>query len=255
MILRQNTWLDMRYVRQFAQGVGTTLVLLVLSTSPVLAETSSSANYRVDQTFFGSGGELNACSGSYCSKQTAGELGVGNTSSSNYQAYAGFNTTDDPYIEFVVTGNNIDLGYLDTASTKTATGTFYVRAWQASGYIVRTASDPPTNTGPSQYQMTALATPTGPSPGTEQFGINLVDNSSPNIGANPQQSQSFSYGTASTGYDTANLFKYVKGDAVAESAQSTGVTTYTVSYIFNIANATPSGAYQFRHVLVATGTF
>lgn len=223
----------------------------------VNAQSSSSTNYRVDQTFFGSGGELDAQSSQYRAKQTAGELGIGNTSSANYQAYAGFNTTDEPFLEFVVTSSNIDLGYLDTATASTATGTFYVRAWQASGYAVRTASDPPTNTAGANHQLAPMATPGASSPGTEQFGINLKDNSSPNVGAEAQQSPdaSYSFGTAAPGYDTANSFKYVKNDIIALSNKSTSITVYTISYLFNISNITPSGQYTFNHVLVATGTY
>lgn len=242
--------------------------LLLLPVPSVLAvcptgSQSCSTTYRVDQTFFGSGGtDQNACSGSYCAKQTAGELGVGNTCGTSYCATAGFNTTDDPFLEFVVTGNNIDLGYLDTASVKTATGTFSVRAWESGGYVVRTESDPPTNTGPGAQQLTPINPAAASSPGTEQFGINLVKNTnfcgaSCDLGADPQQipDNTFSFGQADSGYDTANVFKYSKGDAVAHSPKSTSVTNYTVSYIFNISDVTPSGEYRFVHVLVATGTY
>lgn len=246
--------MSMRYVKETFRGIGVMLGISILAFSPVIyAESASSTNYRVDETFFGSGGELNSCSTTYCSKQTAGELTVGETTSSNYGAWAGFNTSEDPYLEFVVTADSIDLGYLDTAAASTATGTFYVRAWQAEGYVVRTASPPPVNY--NSQEITPLSSPTASSPGTEQFGINLVDNATPNVGANPQQNFSFSYGAAATGYDTADLFKYVNGDVVAESAQSSGITIFTVSYLYNISNATPSGTYDFNHVLVATGTY
>ncbi len=233
------------------------VLIILLSPARVLADTSSSTNYRVDQTFFGSGGELNACSTAYCSKQTAGELGVGNTASANYQAYAGFNTTDDPFIEFVVTATNIDLGYLDPSTTSTATGNFFIREWQGSGYVIRTESDPPSNDENPAQTIDPLAAPTASAAGNEQFGINLVDNSSPNIGADPQQvpDNTFSFGQAETGYDTANQFKYNKGDIVARSTKSTSVTIYTISYIFNITNSTEAGQYTFRHNLVATGTY
>jgi hypothetical protein len=116
-----------------------TLVFVPLK---VAAQSSSSPNYRVDQTIFGTGGELDAQSSTYRSRQTAGELTIGQTDSANFRAFAGFNTTDEPYIEFVVTASNIDLGYLATNSVSTANGIFYVRAWQAEGYVVRTESDP-----------------------------------------------------------------------------------------------------------------
>lgn len=219
---------------------------------------SCSSNYSTDQTFFGSGGELNACSAGptgYCSKQSAGELGVGNTAGTAYQAYAGFNTTDVPFLEFVVTGANINLGLLSSSTTATANGTFSVRAWQSGGYTVTTASNPPKN---NTYTMAGLASPTASAAGTEQFGINLVANTSPaTFGTAPQQlpNSSFSFGTAEPGYNTTNLFKYVKDDIIARSIKSTSVTTYTVSYIFNISPRTAGGTYTFNHILVATGTY
>lgn len=247
----------MRKNRQKSLLVFVAIVIAAISPAKVLAQTSSSPNYRVDQTIFGSGGELDASSSSYRSRQTAGELTIGQTESLNYRAFAGYNTTDEPYIEFVVTADDIDLGYLDTTQASTATGTFYVRAWQASGYSVVTASDPPTNTGANAQQLNALATPTASSPGTEQFGINLKDNATPDVGSEPLQSpdSSFSFGVPATGYDTPDSFKYVKGDVIAASGESSSVTIYTISYLFNIDNATPSGQYVFNHVLVATGTY
>lgn len=239
------------------KSLGLFLAVLLLFPVSLSAQRSSSSNYSVDQTFFGSGGELNACSGSYCSKQSAGELGVGRTASGNYSALAGFNTTDEPFIEFVVTSANIDLGYLDTAQTKTATGNFYVRAWQSGGYTVRTESDPPTNAS-GGHQLTPLAAAAASSTGTEQFGMNLVANTVPTtFGANPQQvpDGTFSFGQVLGGYNTANQYKYVKGDSIAESTESSSVTIYTASYIFNIDNTTPSGLYTFNHVIVATGAY
>lgn len=218
------------------------------------AASSSSTNYRVDQTFFGSGGELDAQSNSFRARQTAGELAIGNATSANYQVYAGFNTTEDPFIEFVVTGSNIDLGYLSTTQASSATGTFYVRAWQAGSYVVRTESDPPTNTSGGS-QITPMAAPATSSPGTEQFGINLRNNTNPDVGADIQQVHDFSTGTVAAGYNAIDNFKYAKGDVIAQSASSSGTSIYTISYLFNINEVTKSGEYRFNHILVATGTY
>ena len=240
------------------------LVCLLLTLSigqRAFADSSASTNYRVDQTFFGSGGQLDANSTNYRAKQTAGELGVGNTASSNYQAYAGFNTTDEPFIEFFVTTSTINLGYLDTSSASTTTGQFYVRAWQADGYVVRTESDPPKNSS-GAHNLTPLSAGGTSSPGTEQFGINLIRNinfcgASCDLGADPVQipDNTFSFGTATTGYNTSNNFRYNKGDIIARSLKSTSVTNYTISYLYNISTATPAGEYVLSQVLVATGTY
>lgn len=231
--------------------------MLVLLAAPVVASAaqSSSSNYQVNEVFFGSGGELHACSTNYCSKQSAGETAVGNTSSPNYQAQAGFNTNREPYIEFTVSNTTVNLGTLTSTTTRTATATFTVKAYLSHGYSVINASDPPKN---DTYTMQALTTPTASSVGTEQFGINLVANTSPTtFGADPQYipDNTFSFGQATADYSSPNLYKYVKGDTVAQSTSSSSDTTFTVSYIFNISNVTPGGAYSMNHVLVATATY
>jgi len=216
---------------------------------------ATSSHYSVNEVFFGSGGDLHDCSTNYCAKEAAGELGVGNTASANYQAQAGFNTDRQPYLQFLVTNNNTDLGVLTSTAAKTATASFSVKTYLASGYTVKQTSPGPTN---GAYVMNGLASPTASSPGSEQFGINLVANTSPaTFGANPTQNPdaTFSHGQVSTGYNTANLFKYVKNDTIAYSNQSSGETDYTVSYLFNVSNLTPGGSYTLHHVLVATATF
>lgn len=222
------------------------------------AQQSSSTNYQVNEVFFGTGGELNACSSNYCSKQSAGEMTAGNTASTNYQAQGGFNTDREPYLEFIVTNTNTDLGVLSVGSTARTTATFSVKTYLAGGYVVTTESDPPQSPYPIPHYFATPSTPAAPAVGTEQFGINLVANTVPTaFGANPQQypDNTFSFGTVANGYNTANLFKYVKGDTVARSTKSTGETNYTVSYIYNISNVTPEGTYSFNHVLVATSTY
>lgn len=244
---------------KYKQQVSSWALVLVFLFVPleVSAQTSSSPNYRVDQTLFGTGGELDAQSNNFRSRQSAGELTIGQTDSANFRAFAGFNTTDEPYIEFVVTANNIDLGFLDTTNVSTASGLFYVRAWQAGGYVVRTESEPPTNTAGSGNQIDPLTTGGPSNPGTEQFGINLADNTNPNIGANPTQSpdSNFSFGQVASNYAIQDVFRYNKGDIVAFSDESSSVTVYTISYIFNISETTTAGDYTFVHTLVATGTY
>jgi len=238
----------LRYIAGIVTG-------LLLVPAVALAAQSSSSHFQVNEVFFGSGGELHACSTTFCSKQSAGELTTGNTKSANYQAQGGFNTDRTPYIQFIVSNTNVNLGALNPNTTATANSTFTVKTYLAHGYSVVNASDPPTN---GAYTMQALTVPSGSNPGTEQFGINLVANTNPTtFGANPVQipDNTFSFGQVSASYSTANLYKYAKNDIVAFSTSSTSTTNYTVSYIFNISNVTPGGTYVFYHVLVATSTY
>lgn len=225
------------------------------------SQQSCSTDYGVNEVFFGSGGDLNDCSSSYCAKSSVGETGVGNTKSTNFQAQAGFNTNRTPYIQFIVNNSNINLGVLSASSTATATGTFSVKTYLAGGYIVQLASNPPTSTS-GGHMLHALTTPTASSAGTEQFGINLVANTTicgapANFGTSPVQvpDSSFSFGVATSGYNTCGLFKYNNGDTIASSTSSSGETDYTISYIENISNSTPAGQYNFAQILVATSTY
>lgn len=231
------------------------LICLAIPTSVFAGGLSSSSNYEIGEAFFGSGGQLNACSSSYCAKTSAGELTVGPTSSANYQAHAGFNTDRTPYIQVDVTNTNTYLGSLDPLNTKTTTATFSVEAYLSHGYIVENASGPPTN---ESYTMQTLTTPTASQIGQEQFGINLVANTAPTaFGADPQEvpDSTFAFGAAAPGYDTPNKYQYNQGDEIAYSDSDSSFTLYTISYVFNISNVTPGGFYTFYHVLVATGTY
>ncbi len=232
------------------------IIVLGILINPVfvMAQETCSTTYCANEYYFGTGGEIDAQSGSYRARQSTGELGIGNSSSASYGATAGFNTPSEEYLEFYVNTTDVNLGVLTTASAQTGTATFSVRNYLSSGYAVLSYGTPLTM---GSYTLTNLTSPTTSSPGTEQFGINLVDNSSPDVGDDPEQipDASFSFGEASSGYDTLNNFKYVSGDAIAESPQATGQTNYTISYLANINNLTPGGVYTMTHILIVVPTF
>ena len=241
--------------KQTAKIVLFILTLVLALPLSAMAIQSCSTSFCVNESVFSSGGQLNACSSNFCSKQTAGEQAVGNASSTNFQTQAGFNTDRAPFIEFNVSNTNIDLGSLTTTTTKTATATFSVKAYLSHGYDVTNASDPPTN---GSYTMQPITIPAGSQVGTEQFGINLVANTSPTtFGSYPVHTpdNTFSFGQVSTDYVTPDFYKYNKGDIIAFSNASSSATNYTISYIFNVGNVTPGGTYTLHHVLVATATF
>lgn len=224
------------------------LVFILLVIRPALAQYSS-PSYKVNETFFGAAGELSAQSLQYQAKIAAGELGIDHTSSANFQAYSGFNTTDTPFLEVYVAGGTYDLGYLDISEVKAMTSVFTVRSYLSTGYTVRLGGKPPSNRDGNRPTLAGLTSPTASSPGTEQFGINLVANNLAPIGpfgAVPSQvpDSTFSFGQAKADYATSNLFKYVENDIIAESLSSSGVTQYTISAIANASKNTLAGFYS-----------
>lgn len=237
------------------------LVLLGVGPHFVSAQTSCGTNYCADQPNMSSGGSIDFSSPNYTGRATIGDtaLPVGNeavTSGSGQQAVGGGTTSSTPELEVTLEATNIDMGVFNPETPSTGTATFSVRSYLASGYVVYTVGSPPTAPGGAQIDpMTNGGTST---PGTEQFGINLVDNSNPNVGANPTQSpdNTFSFGYAATNYANANNFRYNSGDIIARSDSSSGVTTYTVSYLINVHPVTtPAGKYIFTQSIVVTSTF
>jgi hypothetical protein len=230
--------------------------VLAIWAGPVAHAQSTSTNYKVEESFFGTGGELDASSTNYKAKQSAGEMTVGNSASANYQFQGGFNTTDTPLLEVAVNGGTYDMGVLDISSTGNVTATFTVRNYLSSGYVVRLNGQAPTDSV-SGHSLTSLSTASSSVPGTEQFGVNLVDNGNPDIGSNPAQvpDSTYSFGTPVAGYDTGNLFKFVDGDTIAMSPKSSGQTNYALSIIANVARSTPSGQYGGHLDLQVIPTF
>ncbi|MDO8265856.1 MAG: hypothetical protein Q7T41_02855 [Candidatus Saccharibacteria bacterium] len=232
------------------------IIILAFGVPSKIYAQSSSTNYSVDESSFSSGSGSGS-SASFSSTVSAGDLGVGSAFSTNYQAYAGPISPNEEYLEMVVTPATIDLGTLTDLTTATGTAQFYVRAYLNSSYSVITASVPPTNeNGDTLSPMTSTA---APAIATEQFGINLVNNASPNIGADPvpQPDSSYANGQPATGYDTVDQFRYNQGEVIAENGSSPawGQTNYTISYIANISGITEAGLYQMTHALIAVSTF
>jgi hypothetical protein len=246
--------------RQIHKHVSLLVIILCSVQGPVFAQTSSSGSYKVDEYQFGTGANNDLSSTSYKANANVGSLGVGRSSSTNYDIEAGFLTPNEPFLEVFVNNTNIDLGNLDTSATGTGQGVFWVRTYLSSAYVVQTMSQPPTSEG--GRILAAKSTLGIPFPGTEEFGINLVDNASPNIGADPLNvpDNSFADGTVSTDYNTPDQFKYGVGDIIAHSAattgnQAVGRTDYTISYIANISAITPAGTYVMAHDIVVIGTY
>jgi len=223
--------------------------------SAVIAQPTESSNYLIDEAFIGPGGTIDSNSTNYNVQGSLGDTGVGERSSPGYNLLAGYTTDAAPTLIFRVNTAVIDLGILDAATTSTDSATFSAGSYNAEGYVIQTVSAPPTYETESLDPITTAA---ASQTGIEQFGINLVANTSPaTFGADPVQipDSSFGFGSVASGYDTANLYQYNQGDVIAQSNESSGITDYTISYIVNISNTTPSGEYRMEHFMVATSTF
>jgi hypothetical protein len=151
-------------------------------------------------------------------------------------------TTDD--------NNYTDLG------TLSSTDTLYTQSQMAAGtnaslgYVI-TANGTSMQAGTSV--INSPTSPTASEPGTNQFGINLVANTEPDIGADPDISDD----TAQPNplYGQSNKYMYQDGDVVAEAPDVSLVQKFTISYILNSSpNLTP-GVYNTTITYIASGRF
>lgn len=161
--------------------------------------------------------------------------------------------TVDPSLVFSINTNTVNLGTLTSSSTGTGTTVISTLTTNAASGLVLSYNGATLTSGSNT--ITAMSSATTSSPGSEQFGINLKDNSSPDVGAEP------TCGTGSisiaSGYDTANTFKFTPS-TTTEIVTATGpvsCSSITISYIANIAPVTEAGSYSTTITFVATGKF
>lgn len=223
------------------------ILIFLLIGSSTSAYVMSSTNYRIQKDSINIGG-VSQSSSSYSLEETVGEMATDESTSTNYKLRAGYWAEFPDVLIFTLTNNTINLGTLATSAASTATTNFTVATSASDGYTVSVAGNTLTN---DSNDIDAITTPATSFPGTEQFGINLVANTSPAVGSNP----SGGLGQAAPGYNTPNNFKFVSGETVASSSSFSSTTTFTISYLVNISTSTAAGSYSTDLTLTATGVF
>lgn len=219
------------------------------------ALTSNSDSYQLSEVQLGGTINQSSCSDGYCAEVSIGDMTAGESSSESYSIEFGeIVDADEPMLEVIVEDGQSNLGVLSTESTATKTALVKVRSYLAGGYILQIVGDAP------KFGAHTLNTPLVPTlsvPGQEQFGINLVDNSNPDVGSDPVQSPSdgVEFGKPSVNYQTPDMFMFISGDTVAYSEADSGRTDYTISMIVNISNATPAGHYFGDYAVVVVPAF
>lgn len=231
----------------------TVAAFLVLSVSTVAsAETLQSDNYRFDESTLGAGGLVQSSSANFQGGNSLGDLAVGDSASANYQVMSPARNSDDPTLSVVINSPAANFGSFSASTPATATASFSVANYTSFGYVVQLEGSPLKN---GSHTIPALTTPASSQAGTEQFGINLVANTSPvSLGANPDQGQ-FGFGVAHPDYATPNQYRFNSGDVIASAPKSSGDTTFTISYLVNVDPLTIGGKYNTHQTLIVVGTY
>ncbi len=182
------------------------------------------------------GGRVNSDSYTIDSNIT---INTGNLSSStNFSETSAFSgIEDEPTVGFDVQTVTLNFGELSPNSTAYSSHIFSAYTNSTAGYTIRVYGQPLHN---SYHTITPIGSVLqDPSAGTEQFGINLVSNSVPIVGADPTGG----IGQAAINYNVANKYAYQEGEVIAQAASFSYQTDYTVSVIVNISDETPAGSY------------
>lgn len=145
--------------------------------------------------------------------------------------------------------NVIDLG--DMSSTRTSSGTSQMIAATNAEFGLAIGVYGTSMTSGNNV-IPALTTPTVNAPGNAQFGLNLRDNSDPNVGLEPS---GIGIAIPTGQYATPNRYMFESGSTVATSPAATDTRKFTASYIVNVPpNQTP-GVYTATLTYVCTATF
>jgi len=157
-------------------------------------------------------------------------------------------------VELECTGSNevyaTKLGELKPNETLMATSQMAVGTNATAGFAI-TVDGIPLAAGTNVID--AMATPGLSQQGKNQFGINLVANSVPQIGEDPFGVWANAQPTAD--YGTPNMFKYQSGDVVASSPNVSLMKKFTVSYIVNSRANLKPGMYATTITFIASGRF
>lgn len=146
--------------------------------------------------------------------------------------------------------NYTDMGELDSKSTLLAQSQMAVGT-NASGGFAITANGTPMSAGTNVID--SPLTPTASVQGNNQFGLNLVANSEPAVGNDPEGT--WANAVPSVDYSIPNRYKYVSGDVVAYSPNVSLMKKFTVSYIVNSRPDLRAGVYTTTITYIASGRF
>lgn len=149
-------------------------------------------------------------------------------------------------------GNNVDLGDLYPDITSSTTSQMAVST-NASGGFVITANGPTIEAG--THVIPAMAVPTVSATGNNQFGINLVANTTPQIGTDIVQNPTTPNAVVMPNYNIPNQYMYSDGSRVAEGSGTNLGTIYTVSYLINDAPSLTPGVYTTTITYICSGRF
>ena len=143
----------------------------------------------------------------------------------------------------------VNLGEFSEASPTATSSQFLVATNAANGYSTRINGSTLTS---GNNVIPALGSPAGSQSGVSQFGINLRNNSSPNIGADPTGPGT---ATPTANYNNINQFMFANNDVIVSSPIPSDVRKFTISYVANINEDQAPGIYTTTMSFITLANF
>jgi len=219
-----------------------TLFILQASAQNVFAgRTGSNYNLFIDSV---SGGGGRSASGNFALQSNFGETTSTQPSiSQNVSEHTGFiDLAREESMGLDVPDEMIHFGLFQPDTVSYATSTFDAFYTGQTGYDIIMQLTPLTSPDGAIIKSSDLY-PELPSPGKEQFAVNLVRNTLPSpvgtIGDNPRGGT----GRPVAELANTNYFTYKSSDVIAFTQQPSETTNYTLTMIVNISPLTPAGIY------------
>lgn len=157
-------------------------------------------------------------------------------------------------VEENCTGTNdnyyTDMGQLNPNATLTAQSQMAVGTNATAGFAI-TANGNLMSAGINVIDSPSV--PTESKQGSNQFGINLVANTEPTVGNDPEGT--WANALPSPDYSTPDRYKYVSGDVIAYSPNVSLMKKFTVSYVLNSSQDLRAGVYSTTITYIASGRF
>lgn len=143
-----------------------------------------------------------------------------------------------------------DMGIMDPNSTLFAQSEMAIGTNASQGFSITVNGIPPSA---GTHSIGGLSEPTASLAGTNQFGLNLVDNTYPDIGAEPEWD--WDNAMPAPDYSLPDQFKFQSGDVVASAPNVSLMRKFTVSYILNSSEDVHPGIYTTTISYIASGRF
>lgn len=137
-----------------------------------------------------------------------------------------------------ISGNFADYGELTSSQTHTTSAQMLARTNAQYGYSITVLGRTMTS---GIHEIPVLTTPTESFQGVGQFGLNLVANSQPQLGADPVGPGTNA--VIATDYAQPNKFVLRDGDTIVTSSGVTPTRKFTTSYIVNVPQGQSPGTY------------